>query len=80
MAFSAKNLRPIGDNTTVGVIPNLWVYFNAAGDTVTTAGYIPMTYGVKAKDMVAVIPAAGTSMAWYHATVSSGKITLAANS
>lgn len=80
MAFSAKNLRPIGDNTTVGVVPNLWVYFNAASDTVTTAGFVPNKYGVKAKDMVAVIPAAGTSMAWYHVTESSGTLTLAANS
>ena len=80
MAFTAKNLRPLGDNTTAGVAPALWLYFNAASDTVTTAGFIPATYGVKAKDMVAVVPAAGTSMAWYHVTASSGVLTLAANS
>lgn len=80
MAFKAKNLRPLGDNTTAGVVPALWVYFNADSDTVTTAGYVPTSYGVKEKDMVAVIPAAGTSMAWYHVVLTSGKLVLTANS
>lgn len=79
MSFKAKNLRPLGDNTTTGVVPQLWLFFNEDGDTVTTAGYIPNKYGVKAKDMVMVIPAAGTSIVWYHATVAAGVITLAAN-
>ena len=80
MAFSAKNLRPIGDNTTNGVVPNLWVYFNSASDTVTTAGYIPNGYNVKAKDQVIVIPAAGTSIAWHYVSLSSGKLKLTAHS
>lgn len=79
MTFKVKNLRPIGDNAATGVVPSIWLFFNADSDTVTTAGYIPASTGVKAKDMIAVIPAAGTSMAWYHATVSNGVITLASN-
>ena len=79
MAFKAKNLRPLGDVATAGVSPVVYTYFNEAGDTVTTAGYIPSETSVKAKDQVVVIPAAGTSAAWYHATVASGKITLVAN-
>lgn len=80
MAFNAKNLRPLGDTVTSSVAPVIWVYFNSASDTVTTAGYIPAGYGVKAKDQVIVIPAAGTSVAWHYATVSSGVITLTAHS
>lgn len=80
MAFKAKNLRPLGDNATAGVAPQIWVYFNEGSDTVTTAGYIPAGYGVKAKDQVIVVPAAGTSVAWYYATVSSGVISLTAHS
>lgn len=79
MAFKAKNLRPIGDNATAGVTPSFWTYFNADGDTVTAAGYIPAKYGLKAKDMVAVIPAAGTSIVWYHVTGTT-TLTLVANS
>lgn len=80
MAFKAENLRPIGDNTTAGVAPALWLYYNAGSDTVTSAGYVPTSYGVKAKDMVAVIPAAGTSIVWYHVVLTSGKLVLTANS
>lgn len=78
MAFKAKNLRPLGDNATAGTTPVFWTYFNEASDTVTTAGFIPASYGVKAKDMVAVIPAAGTSIVWYHVTGTT-TLTLAAN-
>lgn len=78
MAFKAKLLRPLGDNATGNSAPMMWLYFNEASDTVTTAGYIPASYGVKAKDMVAVIPAAGTSIVWYHVTGTT-TLTLAAN-
>lgn len=78
MAFKAKNLRPIGDNATAGASPAFWTYFNESSDTVTTAGYIPASYGLKAKDMVAVVPAAGTSIVWYHVTGTT-TLTLVAN-
>lgn len=80
MAFDAKNLRPIGDNVGSAVVPVIWTYYNGASDTVTTAGFIPAGYNVKAKDQVIVIDADGENNTWYHATVSSGVITLAANS
>lgn len=79
MSFEAKNLRPLGDNVTAGETPQIWLYFNADSDTVTTAGYIPAGYNVKAKDQVIVVPAAGTSVAWHYATVSNGAITLTAH-
>lgn len=78
MAFKAKNLRPWGDNATAGVAPVFYIYFNEGSDTVTTAGYIPASTGVKAKDMVAVVPAAGTSIVWYHVTGTT-TLTLVAN-
>lgn len=79
MSFNAKNLTPI-NVVKEGVIPSLWAFYNKDSDTVTTAGYIPYKTGIKAKDQVLVIPADGASNAWYHASVSSGVITLSANS
>ena len=79
MAFKAKNLRCLGDNAVSGVSPQIWTYFNESSDTVTTAGYIPKGYGVKAKDQVIVVPAAGTSVTWHYASVSNGTITLTAH-
>lgn len=81
MAFKAKNLRALGDNATAGVTPALWLYYNVDSDTVTSAGYIPESYGAKAKDMVVVINAAGTTMTWYHIVMGTGgKLVLTANS
>lgn len=78
MAFKAKNLRPLMDNVTTGVVPCVWMYFNEASDTVTTAGFIPKGYNVNAKDQVLVVTANGQSNAWYYASVSNGVITLTA--
>lgn len=80
MAFKEQNLSCVSNNQKTGVVPAVWVYWNEASDTVTTAGFIPAKYGMSAKDQVLVIAAAGGGNAWYHATVSSGVITLAANS
>ena len=80
MAFTPKYLRPIGDNVCSDVAPVVWTYFNGASDTVTTAGFIPAGYNVKAKDQILVIDADGEDNTWYHATVSGGVITLTANS
>jgi hypothetical protein len=78
MAFSLDNLKSIGNNQGSGKTPLLWIYNNAGGDTVTTAGYIPANVGVKARDQIIVVPADGKG-ALYNATVSSGVITLVAN-
>lgn len=78
MAFNKKYLRALGDNATAGVSPVMWSYFNAGSDTVTTAGFVPSNVGVHAKDIVAVIPAAGNDLDWYYTTESSGVLTLAA--
>lgn len=80
MAFKADNLSCVSNNQKTGVVPALWIYWNEGSDTVTTAGFIPAKYGMSAKDQVLVIAGDGASNAFYHATVSSGVITLAANS
>ena len=79
MAFKEQNLSCISNNAKIGVVPALWMYWNEAKDTVTTAGYIPANYGMKAKDQVIVVDNDGGNAVWYNATVSSGKITLVAN-
>lgn len=78
MAFSLDNLKTIGNNQGRGKTPQLWVYNNAAGDTVTTAGFIPSNVGMAARDQIIVVPANGKG-ALYNATVSNGVITLASN-
>jgi hypothetical protein len=79
MAFKSENLTPIANNTKLGVVPALWMYYNEAGDVVTGAGYIPAHYGVSAKDQVIVVDNTGNSK-FYHATVNASKVvTLVAN-
>lgn len=55
-------------------------YFNADGDTLTTAGYFPGNLGLKAGDRICVIPATLSSKdVWYYvASVSAGVVTVAA--
>lgn len=79
MAFKEQNLSCISNNAKIGVVPALWMFWNEANDTVTTAGYIPANYGMKAKDQVVVVDNDGGNAVWYNATVSSGVITLVAN-
>ena len=80
MAFKEQNLSCVSNNQKTGVVPAIWVYWNEAADTVTTAGFIPAKYGMSAKDQVLVIDDDGGNNTWYNATVSSGVITLVANS
>ena len=78
MAFSLDKLKTVGNNQGRGKTPLYWIYDNAAGDTVTTAGFIPSNVGMSARDQVLVVPETGNG-ALYNATVSSGVITLAAS-
>lgn len=77
--FNVENLSCVANNAKIGKAPALWMYYNEAGDDVTSAGFIPSTYGMRAKDQVIVVVANGDNNVWYHATVSEGKITLVAN-
>jgi hypothetical protein len=55
-------------------------YFNANGDTLTTAGYFPGNLGLKVGDRICVIPATLSSKdVWYYvASVADGVVTAAA--
>ena len=64
----------------VSGIPNVWAFYNADGDTVTAAGFIPADIGVKAGDQVMVIDADYGNNVYYNATVTTGVITLVINS
>lgn len=48
-------------------------YFNADGDTLTTAGYFPGNLGLKVGDRICVIPATlSNADAWYYVSAVSG--------
>ena len=48
-------------------------YFNADGDTITTAGYFPGKLGLKVGDRICVIPATlSNADAWYYVSAVSG--------
>lgn len=55
-------------------------YFNADGDTITTAGYFPGNLGLKVGDRICVIPATlANKDAWYGVSAVSGStVTVAA--
>lgn len=55
-------------------------YFNADGDTLTTAGYFPGNLGLKVGDRICVIPATLTNKdVWYGVSAVSGStVTVAA--
>lgn len=78
MAFNPKYLKVWGDQTTSKVMPVIWIYYNADGDTVTAAGYIPQGYNVKANDKIFVLPKTGSG-AFHTASVAGGVITLKAD-
>lgn len=79
MAFKMKNLTAFGNTAKRNETPALWIFYNEGGDTITTAGFFPINCGVANKDKVLVITTtASADPAWYYATISSGKITLAA--
>ncbi len=82
MAFKLKNLRCIGNNETTGVVPSLWLYWNEAQDTVTTAGFLDKDSGVKNGDQVMSVDGDYGNAIFYNAAVNSTTrvITLTANS
>lgn len=55
-------------------------YFNADGDTLTTAGYFPSNLGLKEGDRICVIPDDVSNLdVWYYVSdVTDGVVTVAA--
>jgi hypothetical protein len=77
MAFSIKNVMAVANNKSNGSsIPSKFAFYNADGDTATTAGLIPTTVGIKNGDQVEVIDADYLGHTFYKATVTAGVITL----
>ena len=81
MAFAIKNFGSEVSNAK-SILGGICYYrfFNADGDTITTAGYFPGTLGVKKGDRICVLPATLSSAdKWYYVSdVTDGVVTVAA--
>lgn len=81
MAFTLKNFGSEVANAK-SILGGICYYrfFNADGDTITTAGYFPSNLGLKLYDRICVIPATPTSAdEWYYVSaVTNGVVTVAA--
>ena len=79
MAFNINNLTPVAGSCKAGVQPVLWMYWNNADDTMTTAGFIKCQT-MNLKDQVLVVKGDGSDIAFYYVSAKSGdSITLTAN-
>lgn len=77
MAFLKSNLTAFANNAKR--TPRIWNFYNSAGDTVTTAGFMPNTVGLKAGDKVLVFTATPANLpVWYYVSISSGVVSLTA--
>jgi hypothetical protein len=65
MAFKLENLGILGNNTKSGVVPVIYSYWNADGDTVTAAGYF-RDLRLKVGDQVQVYSANYTALGFYR--------------
>lgn len=81
MAFAIKNFGSEVANAK-SILGGVCYYrfFNAEGDTITTAGYFPSNLGLKLGDRICVIPADLTDPdAWYYVSdITAGVVTVAA--
>lgn len=81
MAFTLKNFGSEVANAK-SILGGICYYrfFNADGDTITTAGYFPSNLGLKVNDRICVIPADPTNAdVWYYVSnVTDGVVTVAA--
>lgn len=81
MAFTLKNFGSEVANAK-SILGGICYYrfFNADGDTITTAGYFPSNLGLKQYDRICVIPAdASNADVWYYVSdVTDGVVTVAA--
>ena len=77
MAFSRDRLTCYANNARTGVVPALWLYYNVAKDTVTSAGYIEDNR-IAVNDVVTVIGTDHKMAEYYVSAVTSGKATLVA--
>lgn len=81
MAFTLKNFGSEVANAK-SILGGIcyYRYFNADGDTITTAGYFPSNLGLKEGDRICVIPDDVSNLdVWYYVSdVTDGVVTVAA--
>lgn len=81
MAFAIKNFGSEVANAK-SILGGIcyYRYFNADGDTLTTAGYFPSNLGLKEGDRICVIPDDLSNLdVWYYVSdVTDGVVTVAA--
>lgn len=81
MAFEIKNFgSEVANAKSILGGVCYYRYFNAEGDTLTTAGYFPGNLGLKVGDRICVIPDDLTDPdVWYYVSdVTDGVVTVAA--
>ena len=81
MAFTLKNFGSEVANAK-SILGGIcyYRYFNAEGDTLTTAGYFPSNLGLKVNDRICVIPDDPSNAdVWYYVSnITNGVVTVAA--
>lgn len=77
MAFSRERLTCYANNARTGVVPALWLYYNSAADTVTSAGYIKDNR-IAVGDIVKVVGTDHKVADYYVSAASEGAATLTA--
>ena len=75
MAFSRDRLTCYANNARTGVVPALYFYYNAEGDTVTEAGYMKDNR-LAVNDLVTVMGADHSVLDYYVSAVANGAATL----
>lgn len=78
MTFKLENLTPL-NNGKNGKVPVLWTYWNEGGDTLTAAGFFPLSSGLKAGDQITVINADYTEQSTGYITEALGALTFTAH-
>ncbi|MBQ2005671.1 MAG: hypothetical protein II219_02570 [Alphaproteobacteria bacterium] len=81
MAFTLKNFgSEVANAKSILGGVCYYRYFNADGDTITTAGYFPSNLGLKEGDRICVIPDdLSNADVWYYVSdVTDGVVTVAA--
>ena len=78
MTFKLENLTPL-NNGKNGKVPVLWTYWNEDGDTLTTAGFFPISSGLKTGDQITVIDDDYTAQSTGYITEASNVLTYTAH-
>ena len=78
MTFKLENLTPL-NNGKNGKVPTFWTYWDEDADTLTTAGYFPLSSGLKAGDQIFVVEFDCSAQSTGYITENSGVLTFTAS-